>query len=262
MFEAGGGGGGGMSAHQIYIALTEGPGTDSLESAYGVADTEANLEAERAKLVRRLAEKIEAGWEGQAGTAALGAAQPLVDVSIVGAANLEKTHVLLREQAGGFNRASTQVYPVAENAPETNWVDDWSPWETDTEEEVKEYQEKSEHNIQVYRQYDDQSMSNEQELPMDYSYLTDPGGSVAVTPPEGGGKEPIDPNKKDPWTPPGTGDGGRDRTDPPSVGEDRPTTPLPPGETRPQQVGPPQTTLPNEHNLPPNRPDVPRPPYG
>ncbi|CRK60570.1 Glycine-rich cell wall structural protein 1 precursor [Alloactinosynnema sp. L-07] len=257
MFEAGGGGGGGLSAHQIYIALKEGPGTHSLESAYGVADTEATLEAERAKLVQRLAEKIEAGWEGQAGAAAFGAAKPLADVSIVGATNLEKTHILLQQQADGFNRASSQVHPVAENPPETNWIDDWSPWDTDTEDEVKRHQEKSEHNIRVYRQYDDQSMSNEQELPMDYSYLTDPGGSVAVTPPDGGGKEPVDPGKKDPWTPPG-GDGRDDRYNPPSLPDEN--KPNPPDQTRPQQVGPPQVTLPNEHHNLPNRPEITRPP--
>ncbi|WP_436492899.1 hypothetical protein [Actinokineospora sp. HUAS TT18] len=263
MFDAGGGGGGGLSAHQIYVAMTQGPGTHSLESAFGVADTEARLEAERAKLVRQLADKIEAGWEGQAGEAAYGAAKPLADVSALGAVNLEKTHVLLEQQATGFNHASAQVLPVAENPPEANWWDDVTPWDTDTEDEQAKYKEQSAHNIQVYRQYDTQSMSNEQALPMDYSTLQDPGGSVSVTPPDGGGKEPIDPNKKDPWTPPGTGGDDRNKVNPPPppYSEDRPPPYPPPGETRPQAVVPPQTTLPNEHHQLPNR-DVPRPPYG
>ncbi|MGQ0837709.1 hypothetical protein [Actinokineospora sp.] len=251
-----------MSAHQIYEALRGGAGTSSLATGYDIANAEAGLEAERAKLINRIAQKIEAGWQGQAGAAAFGAAKPIADVSIVGADNLERTHALLRDQADGFDSASGSVLPVPPSPPETGFLDDITPWSTDTESEIERYRQDSEHNIRVYGMYDDQSTANEQALPMDYSSLTDPGGAITVTGPDKPGLPPNPPGTGDPTDPPGTGVDSRDqpRTPPPNP-------PLPPDQPpfvptdRPQPDRP-QTTNPNDFvpTTPTTPPGTGRPP--
>jgi hypothetical protein len=239
---------GGMSAHEIYVALTQGPGSDSLQGANRTAKSEAELEAERCDLISKIAHKTETGWQGQASAAAVGASRPLAVVSMLGAANLQKTDALLDQQTSGFHKASTTVVPVAENPPETGFLDDVSPWDTDTEDEQARYQAESEHNIRVYQQYDDQSLTNEMALPMDYSYLDDPGGSISVTPPNGPGGGPGE-GEGGPWTPPRP-PGTTDPRDPliPVLPPDRPVDPRELDKpTHPSIIEPPQTTRPNEY---------------
>ncbi len=218
----------GLSAHEIYVGLTRGWGPGSLEGAYRTANLEAELEADRANRIRALANKIEAGWQGQAGAAAFGAAQPLAEVTMIGASNLEVTHQLLRRQVYSFDSARANVVPVPEKPPETGFLDDISPWQTDTEDELLRHQAESEHNIRIYSQYENESWSNETALPTDYSTLQDPGGEIVVerpeqTPPRGG------PGERGGVVPPGGGGREDDEVTPPILIEDE-------DRTRPQWV--------------------------
>lgn len=245
----------GMSAYEIYNAIHGGPGSGSLHDAGRTAAVESKTEEERAKRINQLAAKIEAGWQGQAGAAAFGAARPIAVVSMVGAANLEITHRLLNQQTHSFDTAKSNVIPVSEKPPETGIIDDLSPWETDTEDEAKKHQADSDHNIRVYGQYDQQSWDNETALPMDYSTLQDPGGEIIIRKPE----EPQ-PHPREP------GPGGDDTTTPPGGGDDRRTPPTPPpgdDTTKPQWQDPTKPQFDDPRNPPvnpPGRPPIPTPP--
>lgn len=239
----------GLSAYEIYQALkVRARGTQSLQEASKDAAHEAGLEAARAERVLQLSAKIAAGWEGAAGDAALGSAKPLIDVSKIGAENLERTTKILESQSDGFHAASSAVRPVAENPPETGFFDDVKPWFTDTPTETEKYEADSLNNIRVYEAYDHQSMAHDEALPMDYSYIHDPGGSIAIEPP--GKTPPVEPGgggDKDPYVPPGNIDDRNDKWTPPPVKpvepiEPRPVEPVDP--TKPQHV---DETKPNQH---------------
>ncbi|SDC86355.1 hypothetical protein SAMN05216174_10546 [Actinokineospora iranica] len=253
------GSGSGLTASQIYHALTGGSGASTLTMAQHTAGQEAKTETERAERINQLAQKIEAGWQGKAGAAAYGAAKPLAEVTILGADNLDHTDQLLQEQGGAFGSASSSVVPVAENPPDTGFWDEATPWDTDTEDELSKYQANSEHNLRVYQMYDENSMSNEQALPMDYSSLHDTGGDIRVENPNFPPTPPPD-DPRDPVTPPGRN--GRDPGDvwtppPPSDQRpERPTDPLTPPQydDKPQQTRPHDWTPPPTPVQPPNRP--------
>ncbi|MFC7618329.1 hypothetical protein ACFQV2_38140 [Actinokineospora soli] len=170
----------GLSAHEIYIGLTQGQGAGSLARAFHTAKVEANLEIERADRINQLARKLEAGWEGEAGAAAFGAAQPLAEVSRAGANNLERTHRLLEQQVDLFDYARSRVKPVPPHPPETNLLDDLAPWSTDREDKSAKYKADSDHNVELYRQYDMSSYDNEMSLPTEYPEIVDPGGDIKV----------------------------------------------------------------------------------
>ncbi|MBC6449105.1 hypothetical protein [Actinokineospora xionganensis] len=238
-----------MSAYEIYQALrVRARGTGSMHDASSLAAEEAKLEEVRAERVLQLSAKIAAGWEGAAGDAALGSAKPLIDVSKIGAENLERTTKILESQSDGFHAASSAVRPVAENPPETGFMGDVEPWFTDTPTETEKYEADSLNNLRVYEAYDHQSMAHDEALPMDYSYIQDPGGSIGIEPPVK--NPPDDPGgggDKDPYTPPGRVDEGRDKWTPPPVKpidpvDPRPVEPVDP--TKPQQV---DETKPNQH---------------
>ncbi|MGH3861516.1 MAG: hypothetical protein ACRDSQ_18320, partial [Actinokineospora sp.] len=241
----------GLSAYEIYQALkVRANGTLGLQHATDSAAKEATLEAARANRVLELSAKIAAGCEGAAGEAALGAAKPLIDVSKIGAKNLEQTTKILESQTQGFHAASSAVRPVAEKPPETGFLDDIKPWATNTPTESEKYEADSLHNIRVYEAYDRQSMAHDEALPMDYSYIQDPGGSIGIEPPAK--TPPDDPGTgrpKDPYTPPGRIDEGRDEWTPPPVKPVKPVEPVDPKPVEPVDPTKPQAdeTRPNQH---------------
>ncbi|WP_143219302.1 hypothetical protein [Actinokineospora bangkokensis] len=179
-----------MTGHDIYVAMTSGPGVSSLADGYSAADVEARKEAERAERIRLLANRTAAGWQGEAGDAAYGGAGPIADATRLGAANLEQTHTLLQDQVQEFSASKARLEPIPAAPPETGFLDDLTPWDTDTEDQVNQYNQSSQQNIMVYAAYDNSSQANSYELPTDYSNLVDPGGEISVTPPPGGTENP------------------------------------------------------------------------
>ncbi|EWC58485.1 hypothetical protein UO65_6377 [Actinokineospora spheciospongiae] len=228
-----------MTGHDIYVAMTTGPGTETLQNGYRIADAEAKREAERADLIKRLAEKMQAGWEGEAGSAAYGGAKPIADATLLGMENLERTHVLLRMQAETFGDLSSKLEPMDASPPDTGIWDDMTPWDTDTEDQLNEYNQKSQKNIDVYRAYDANSQANAQDLPTDYSTLTDPGGEITVNKPdEPGGPPPVSPPRT--VSPPqvnGSGDTTTAQQWQQQPGQPTPTYPLDPPPPGPGNQG-------------------------
>ncbi|WP_197523074.1 PPE domain-containing protein [Actinokineospora pegani] len=173
-----------MSGHEIYVLMTTGPGSGPLYEAHGLARREAEAEAARAELIKSLAEKTAAGWQGEAGDAAHGAVAPLAEATRLGADNLERTEYLFEMQASTFDETVPQLDPIAASPPESGVFDDLTPWNTDTENQVNDYHGAEQKNIDAYRDYDALSQANRAALPTDYSTLRDPGGDISVRPPD------------------------------------------------------------------------------
>ena len=106
-----------------------------------------STEEERADLIKRLADTIDSGWQGQAGTSAYGAATPLRERTLQNAAYLERSQDLLSRQIGSF---------------------------------VTSYQADAQHNIDVFRQYDGAGEYNETNMPQEFHAGGRDGGSVSV----------------------------------------------------------------------------------
>src|SRR5438552_15831977 len=176
-------GGGGLSAYEIYVQMNNGPSTGSLNQAHEVSWSEAQAEERRALQIRRIAEKTQAGWHGAAAQGAWGAAGPLAEAAKDAANKQQTTQNLLAEQSDSFYSARGSLRDVPESPPQSNVINDMIPWETDLDRDIKKYQADSQHNIDVYSRYDEQSLNNEEAFPLDYAAPADPGGSVAVTPP-------------------------------------------------------------------------------
>jgi hypothetical protein len=193
-----------MSAHSIYQRVHEGPGPSSMYDAREAALTLSDSQQDRADQINRLAEKISAGWQGEAGAGAAGAATPLAKYAIGGSHKLVTTGNTLDEQGTGFEHVKNTVKPVPENAPESNFFNDLAPWETDLDKEIKQYQADSQHNIAAYDAYDGSSLDNENRLPQDFGELTDSGSNITVTPP---GEKPPPPPPERPPEVGGSGDG-------------------------------------------------------
>ena len=116
-----------MSAHEIYQSVNSGPGPSPMYDAQDAARTLATNQQQRADQINRLAEKISAGWQGEAGAGAAGAAGPLANYALGGAQNLGYAGKALQDQGDQFEYVKNTVKPVPANAPESNFFNDLAP---------------------------------------------------------------------------------------------------------------------------------------
>lgn len=254
--------GAGMSPHQIYEYLTNGPGTAKLDEAQAATRALAAKEEERVELIRKQAELIRSGWQGSASDGAFGATQPLAASVMPGADQLSRAEDLLDRQSGSFHRAANSVRPVPSAPPQMDILDTMLPF-TDFEKEVKAYQADAHHNIEVFRGYDNASEYNQTNIPAQYSTISHSGGNISVTtddarrggtgdfidvadfePPRGGNESG---ERGDPGGRPAGGSpirepaGGSPVSGPPVNG---PADALPPRQTTPSDFAPPSVNVP------------------
>jgi hypothetical protein len=193
-------GGFGLTGYEIYEQMTSGPQEHSLNGASQGSWAESQKEAERAKRIEQLARKIAAGWQGAAAEGAQGAAGPLAKVALEASELQKVSQRVLEEQSHTFRAAAGNLKKIDPQPPSSNIIDDFTPWDTDNEKKIKQYQQDAQHNIDIYGRYDNQSFMNEGRFPQTYPSIVDPGGNVGVKPPGsepqwppgGGGRPPIE----------------------------------------------------------------------
>lgn len=190
-----------MTPHDIYVALTTGPGSDSVDAAQRALNFIWRNEEERATRTRLQGVLIQNAWQGPAGDAAYGAAEPLAKISLSSADLLLQAQDLVDRQSGSFNRAKNDVRPVAEKPPGPNLLDT-VPYTNDYDKRMTDFQSDAQHNIEVFRGYDGASSYNETRMPTEYSTPMHSGGGISVVP-DGSKGDVI--NVPDQQPPPGGG---------------------------------------------------------
>lgn len=211
---------GALNPHQIYLQLTNGPGAASIHEAQDAANRIHASHFERGQRIAQLADKIAAGWQGTAALAAYGAAQPLASHALARLDTLHTAQDLLGRDAESFQRARNDVRPVPPNPPESNILNDLTPWQTDLDKEIKQYQEDAQHNIAIFDAYDGASLYNETNMPQEYGILDGFDAEITVIPP---------PSSPAPEHDPGTGESSRSGEAIGERGSSETDTPLPGG---------------------------------
>ncbi|WP_133903966.1 hypothetical protein [Actinophytocola oryzae] len=202
-----------MTPAEIYRQLTEGEGTWSLRNEHDETGGEQSKEAERADLIRSLANTIRTGWHGEASAGAYGAAMPLAERALENADKLGHAQDLLYRQIDSFNRAVNSVRPISD--PPQPSLDEKFPFDVDHDEAVARYQDDAQNNLAVFRAYDGASHYNETNLPQEYHTSDRSGGDVSVNGPSDviRSRDPVpgagEPRQNGPGDPPRPGDTGR-----------------------------------------------------
>jgi hypothetical protein len=251
-----------MSPHEIYEYLTNGPGTRLLDDAQAAARAEWTKEDGRAELIRKQAELIRGGWQGSAADGAFGAAQPLAKSALDGTDRLSSAEDLLDRQSGSFHRAANSVRPVPQAPPKLDMLDAMVAL-SDYEKDVKSYQADAQHNIEVFRGYDNASEYNQTNIPKQYTIVSHSGSTISVTQDDGQRddtgtyidsveyQQPRDGNESGtpsgPGSPGGTPAGGTPAGGSPVGGS---VSGAQPQQTSPSNFAPPPTTTPTP--LPPS----------
>jgi len=187
---------GGLTPKQLLEAVVNGPGTSSLEEARRVGGEQARNQTQLHDGTRDVMTALESAWTGGAADAARAKLQPLADSSTSASSSLERNSGLTQTQLDQFVSLKNSLdHEVAADPPTTGTYDDVTPWDTDTEEKVNQYNQKAQANLERYNAYNEQSTSNNAGRTIDYGQL----GAFD------GGDFKVDDSR------PGPGDGGKVR---------------------------------------------------
>lgn len=172
----------GMTPKQLLEAVLNGPGTVSLEEARTAGADQARSQTQLHDGTRDVMTALESAWTGDAADAARAKLQPLADSSTSASASLERNSGLTQTQLDQFVSLRNSLDPeVATDPPTTGTYDDLTPWDTDTEDKVNQYNQKAQANLERYNAYNNQSNSNNAGRTIDYGQLgTFDGGDFKV----------------------------------------------------------------------------------
>ncbi|GAA3658682.1 hypothetical protein C8D88_114217 [Lentzea atacamensis] len=162
----------GFSGHEIYAQMTGGKGTGSAQNAANkAAELERSYAAIEARL-KRVGETLGEAWTGASADAAQTAGNPINQAMIQMQDALRQADHSLSNQVYQFNLNKGQLKNMPANKPETNFWDDATPWDTDTEDAVNSYNSEEAHNRKVYSEFQSASNTNRGELPKEFPGVT------------------------------------------------------------------------------------------
>ncbi|GAA1250450.1 hypothetical protein GCM10009676_41430 [Prauserella halophila] len=169
-----------IDAHQIYQAVTSGPGTASLHDGQLATSTLQSKYQQRVAQIDQLDQQMDAAWTGEGASSARMGAEPMKVWMEDSNANLAKSGAVLNNQSGAFEKVRTTVKPLPENPPESGFWNDVAPWETDTDKKIAEYNENAKLNVAAFEAYNTQSTQNASMMPQ-FSEMRGSFGDVSMT---------------------------------------------------------------------------------
>jgi hypothetical protein len=224
-----------IDAHQIWKKINEGPGSGSLHNGAVTASTLHDRYSDRLSRIEQLSREMESAWTGDAGAAANTGAEPLLVWTEDSMQNLEYSKSGMSGQAQAFDVVLPKVQEVPEKPPESGFLNDVTPWETDTDRAIADYNARAQANVDAFNAYFQASQQNAEQMPT-YNEVDGEFGDISVD--DSGGDD--------------DGKGGGDRNAPP--GGTPPGTSLPPPGSN---IPPGGTVPPGGGGIPPGGGSVP-----
>ncbi|EIF00319.1 PPE family protein [Saccharomonospora glauca K62] len=172
----------GMSGTAIYENFKGGAGTGGLEA---FADALVKLRrsyTERAQAIKKIQERMEAAWTGDAGSAATAGAGPLATALSDSATNMEQTFQSVTNQAQAWHKAANSVEPVPPLPEKPSFWEDIKTLGGASDNymlQTAKHLAAAQHNVEVMSSYEAQTNSN-QNFPRSYTTLSSAGGIVTV----------------------------------------------------------------------------------
>ncbi|MEW2500227.1 hypothetical protein AB0878_07055 [Amycolatopsis sp. NPDC047767] len=199
--------------------------------------------------IQRLSTGLESVWTGNGADAAQARIKMFSDATTSAAQTYTTNSQNLTGLAHGFDEMKKALQPMPGTPPHKDFIDVATPWDTDTEDKINQYNQLAQQNLQRYNGYAQQAQTSGQGLKADYGQLNPFDDNVAVTQPTKVVRKKITQTGK-------TKTGGDDKTStsqsevdtrhvtPPNVPP--PTTPPPvtPPPNIPPRIAPPPTGRP------------------
>ena len=126
---------------------------------------------------RELTSGLESAWTGGASDAARERLQPLTASATSASVTLDRNSTLAQAQIDQFHQMKNSLHPdVTDQPPTRSAWDVVTPWDTDTEDKINQYNQKAQENVERYNAYSQQSSSNTAARTIDYGQLGEYNG--------------------------------------------------------------------------------------
>ncbi|MFI5585132.1 hypothetical protein ACIA5G_08880 [Amycolatopsis sp. NPDC051758] len=201
-----------IDCYDIWEKITTGPGTGSIQNGQAAAGRLKGAYQERLSTIDGLAKEMDAAWTGGGSEAAQNAgAHPLRVWMEDSGTKLTDSDKYLGEQNNAFTTVHAQVQEVPKDPPKNNLLNAVTPWTTDTDRAIRDYNTKGQANVDAFNTYYKASNDNGQNMPA-YSALKGQQENVNIDDGKDGKKKPGDKDGN------GTDDGGGERDGGPGGG--------------------------------------------
>ncbi|MGW7538866.1 hypothetical protein [Amycolatopsis sp. NPDC054798] len=181
-----------MPAPELAQKVLAGPGTSVWHEGAGQAAQLSSQHHDASDLVSRMSTGLESAWTGRAADAAQTRIRALAEIASVSAAIYTTNGANLSDVAHGFDAMKTALQPMPDKPPHLTFVDRVSPWDTDAEKEINQYNAVAQQNIDRYQAYVQHARTGSQQLQTDYGRLDDFGGRNDTAGPHPKGRQGPD----------------------------------------------------------------------
>ncbi|MFE0019981.1 PPE domain-containing protein [Amycolatopsis sp. NPDC059021] len=188
-----------INCYDIWEKIYTGPGPKSIEDGQGAANRLKGSYQDRLTTIDQLAKEMDAAWTGQGSEAAQQAgAHPLRTWMDDSGKKLTDSDKYLGEQHTAFTTVRAKVVQVPKDPPKNNLLNSITPWTTDTDRAIRDYNRNGQANVDAFNEYFKASNTNGQKMPT-YSALEGQQRNVKVDPgKDDGKKKPGDDGKNPP----------------------------------------------------------------
>ncbi|WP_326567689.1 hypothetical protein VSH64_38595 [Amycolatopsis rhabdoformis] len=132
--------------------------------------------------IQKLSSDLESVWTGSGAQAAQAQIRSFSDATATASQTFTSNSENLNGIAHGFEDMRSNLQPMPDPAPHKDFLDVATPWDTDTEDKINQYNQMAEQNLARYQAYADQAKTSGQGLQSDYGQL-DQLGSVTIAKP-------------------------------------------------------------------------------
>jgi hypothetical protein len=176
----------GLNAHEIHQIMSQADASslgDVQRVSNSLWDQYSNLEQQ----VSELSSMIAAGWHGNAAQAAQAGTTPLSTMTTSAQNALAEHHNALIGQQGAVATVKSSVVPVDATPPQNSVLNELTPWHTDLDKQIDNYNSGSHTNVAAYNTYVQSSSDNGSAIPSSFPGVAPDGSNVTVTAPDQGG---------------------------------------------------------------------------
>ncbi|MGW4490133.1 hypothetical protein ACWEOE_40770 [Amycolatopsis sp. NPDC004368] len=185
--------------------------------------------------INKLSSGLESMWTGNGAEAAQARIKMFSAATTAASQTYTSNGENLTGLANGFDDMKAALQPMPGTPPHKDFLDVATPWDTDTEDKINQYNQLAAQNLARYQSYADQAQSSGQSLQNDYGKLNDFDDNLAIT--------QATKVKVEKHTHKTTSDDDKTKTSRTEVDPPRITTPPP--NTPPPTTPPPTTPPPN-----------------
>ncbi|WIX80431.1 hypothetical protein QRX50_06535 [Amycolatopsis carbonis] len=131
--------------------------------------------------IQRLSTGLESVWTGNGADAAQSRIKMFSEATTSAAQTYTTNSQNLTGLAHGFDEMKKALQPMPGTPPHKDFVDVATPWDTDTEDKINQYNQLAQQNLQRYNGYAQQAQTSGQGLKADYGQLNPFDDTVALT---------------------------------------------------------------------------------